>query len=64
MNWSPHYENFVNHTDSTLTWRSNDMADSLQEQAVAASTKSGEAKRYDVVVIGAGVTGLYALYRM
>ena len=40
------------------------MADSLQEQAVAASTKSGEAKRYDVVVIGAGVTGLYALYRM
>ncbi|MEE3246731.1 MAG: FAD-dependent oxidoreductase, partial [Chloroflexota bacterium] len=40
------------------------MADSLQEQPVAASAKSGDIEQYDVVVIGAGVTGLYALYRM
>ena len=40
------------------------MADSLQEQPAAASAKSGDIEQYDVVVIGAGVTGLYALYRM
>ena len=40
------------------------MADSLQEQQVTASAKSGDIEQYDVVVIGAGVTGLYALYRM
>ena len=40
------------------------MADSVQETQASASGKTGDVEQFDVVVIGAGVTGLYALYRM
>ena len=40
------------------------MVDSLHENQVEAPVMSGDVEQYDVVVIGAGVTGLYALYRM
>ncbi len=40
------------------------MADSVQETPAATSGKTGDVEQFDVVVIGAGVTGLYALYRM
>ena len=40
------------------------MADSLQGKPAAASGMTDDVQKFDVVVIGAGVTGLYALYRM
>jgi cation diffusion facilitator CzcD-associated flavoprotein CzcO len=40
------------------------MADSTQEAPVNASEQTGDVEKFDVVVIGAGVTGLYALYRL
>ena len=40
------------------------MADALQ-QAPASSTRVDDAiEQYDVIIIGSGVTGLYALYRL
>lgn len=40
------------------------MADSTQVTPVIASEHTGDVEKFDVVVIGAGVTGLYALYRL
>ena len=40
------------------------MVDSLRENRVEGLGMSGDVKKFDVVVIGAGVTGLYALYKM
>ena len=40
------------------------MVDSLRENQVEGLGMSGDVKKFDVVVIGAGVTGLYALYKM
>ena len=37
------------------------MADSLQEKPKAASGKTDDVQKFDVVVIGAGVTGRLAL---
>jgi cation diffusion facilitator CzcD-associated flavoprotein CzcO len=40
------------------------MARSIQENPAAGSGQSDDVEQYDVVIIGAGVTGLYALYRL
>ena len=40
------------------------MARSLQRNPAAGSGQTGEVESYDVLIIGAGVTGLYALYRL
>ena len=40
------------------------MARSLQRNSAAGSGQTGEVESYDVLIIGAGVTGLYALYRL
>ena len=40
------------------------MARSLQENPAASTGQTDDVEHYDVVVIGAGVTGLYALYRL
>ncbi len=39
------------------------MADSLQQATAAEVSRNGDVEQYDVLVIGAGVTGLYSLYR-
>ena len=39
------------------------MADSLQQAPVSEGSKNGNVEEYDVLIIGAGVTGLYSLYR-
>ena len=39
------------------------MADSLQQAPTAEASKNGNVEEHDVLVIGAGVTGLYSLYR-
>ena len=39
------------------------MADSLQQAPVAEASRNGNVEEYDVLIIGAGVTGLYSLYR-
>ena len=39
------------------------MADSLQQAPTAEASRNGNVEEYDVLVIGAGVTGLYSLYR-
>ena len=40
------------------------MADSVQERPEAGTGRTDAIENFDVVVIGAGVTGLYALYRL
>ena len=40
------------------------MADSVQERPEAGTGQTDAIENFDVVVIGAGVTGLYALYRL
>ena len=40
------------------------MTRSLQENPAAGSGQTDEVEQYDVVIIGAGVTGLYALHRL
>ena len=39
------------------------MADSLQQAPTAEASRNGNVEEYDILVIGAGVTGLYSLYR-
>ncbi len=39
------------------------MADTLQQDPVVEASRNGDAEEYDVLIIGAGVTGLYSLYR-
>ena len=39
------------------------MGDSLQQTPSAGTGLAGEAKQFDLIIIGAGVTGLYQLYR-
>ena len=39
------------------------MADSLQQAPVAETSRNGNVEEYEVLIIGAGVTGLYSLYR-
>ncbi len=39
------------------------MADTLQRDPVIEASRNGDAEEYDVLIIGAGVTGLYSLYR-
>ena len=39
------------------------MADSLQQAPTAEASRNGDVEEYDVLIIGAGVTGLYSLYR-
>ena len=39
------------------------MVDSLQQSPTAESSRNGSVEEYQVLVIGAGVTGLYSLYR-
>ena len=39
------------------------MADSLQQAPVAEAPRNGDVEEYGVLIIGAGVTGLYSLYR-
>ena len=39
------------------------MADSLQQAPVAEASRNGNVEEYEVLIIGAGVTGLYSLYR-
>ena len=39
------------------------MVDSLQQAPVNGASQNGNVEEYDVLVIGAGVTGLYSLYR-
>ena len=39
------------------------MADSLRQAPVAEASRNGSVEEYDVLIIGAGVTGLYSLYR-
>ena len=39
------------------------MADSLQQAPVSEGSRNGSVEEYDVLIIGAGVTGLYSLYR-
>ena len=39
------------------------MADSLQQAPVADTSKNGNVEEYDVLIIGAGVTGLFSLFR-
>ncbi len=40
------------------------MADSQQQTSVASNGANSEVQQYDVIVIGAGVTGLYSLYKL
>ena len=40
------------------------MADSPQESPAASTAQIDDVDQFDVIVIGAGVTGLYALYRL
>ena len=40
------------------------MADSLNETSAPISESRDETEKFDAIVIGSGVTGLYALYRM
>ncbi len=40
------------------------MADSLRQTAEAGSGSSDEVEQFDAIIIGAGVTGLYQLYRL
>ena len=40
------------------------MADSLRQTAQAGSDSSDEVEQFDAIIIGAGVTGLYQLYRL
>ena len=40
------------------------MADSLQGKPVPSAEQPEEIEEFDAIVIGSGVTGLYALYRM
>ena len=40
------------------------MANSLQQMSAASAGLSDEVEEFDVIIIGAGVTGLYSLYRM
>ena len=40
------------------------MAASLQQGAIAGIRPAEEVDQYDAIVIGAGVTGLYQLYRL
>ena len=40
------------------------MADSQQQTSVASNGAKSEVQQYDVIVIGAGVTGLYSLYKL
>ena len=40
------------------------MANSLQETPAAGEGQGGEVQQFDAIVIGAGVTGLYSLYRL
>ena len=39
------------------------MVDSLQRTPTAAAFRNGDVEEYEVLIIGAGVTGLYSLYR-
>ena len=39
------------------------MADSLQQAPATSISRNGDVEEYDVLIIGAGVTGLYSLYR-
>ena len=39
------------------------MADSLQQAPAAGMARNGDVEQHDVIIIGAGVTGLYSLYR-
>jgi len=40
------------------------MADSLQQASAAGTEMTGEVEQFDAIIIGAGVTGLYQLYRL
>ena len=40
------------------------MAASVQQMPAAGTDASDQIKRFDVIIIGAGVTGLYQLYRL
>ena len=40
------------------------MADALQHASASGAQASDSIEQYDVIIIGAGVTGLYALYRL
>ena len=40
------------------------MVDSLQRTAAAGAGQVEDVERFDVIIIGAGVTGLYSLYRL
>ena len=40
------------------------MGNSLQKTPVAGTDMSEEVEQFDVIIIGAGVTGLYQLYRL
>ena len=39
------------------------MADALQHAPSPAASRNGDVEQYDVLILGAGVTGLYSLYR-
>ena len=40
------------------------MGNSLQQTATIGQDMSEDVEQFDVIIIGAGVTGLYALYRL
>ena len=40
------------------------MVDSLQRTPAAGADQVDDVERFDAIIIGAGVTGLYSLYRM
>ncbi|NQW22368.1 MAG: NAD(P)/FAD-dependent oxidoreductase [SAR202 cluster bacterium] len=40
------------------------MASTSQQTATAGTDQSGEVEQFDAIIIGAGVTGLYSLYRL
>ena len=44
--------------------RKSDMAESLQATPAGGTAQADNVDQFDVIVIGAGVTGLYALYRL
>ena len=39
------------------------MVDSLQRAPAATASRNGDVEEYEVLIIGAGVTGLFSLYR-
>ena len=39
------------------------MADATQQATAPGAVRGGDGEQYDALVIGAGVTGLYSLYR-